>query len=297
MRCDASEKRQIPNLKSFNPHTYMRCDMQTVKIINYREVFQSTHLHEVWRLWAKNITQEMLFQSTHLHEVWLERCKVCPVQNSFNPHTYMRCDGIKVGGLSNLPVSIHTPTWGVTKRFLGFLWKTRFQSTHLHEVWPKLTSIVLASTSFNPHTYMRCDANSENKERKQWVSIHTPTWGVTPTGESFSTTLRFNPHTYMRCDKMEFPTNAYLLGFNPHTYMRCDSKPIKKADISKCFNPHTYMRCDYNNRKDGKWHRVSIHTPTWGVTNGWLAQTCAGWFQSTHLHEVWQTTRNARPKY
>ena len=32
---------------------------------------------------------------------------------------------------------------------------------------------------------------------------------------------------------------------------------------------------------------VSIHTPTWGVTSTSLTRCCNSSFQSTHLHEVW----------
>ena len=80
-----------------------------------RKLFQSTHLHEVWRRGGaiqptarcfnphtymrcdttvsnKNPRSEM-FQSTHLHEVWLTIAAIAYSKNAcFNPHTYMRCD-------------------------------------------------------------------------------------------------------------------------------------------------------------------------------------------------------------
>ena len=76
-------------------------------------------------------------------------------------------------------VSIHTPTWGVTiGRFISII-KKAFQSTHLHEVWQGNWRVKIATYSFNPHTYMRCDSKWRHNRKHLAVSIHTPTWGVT----------------------------------------------------------------------------------------------------------------------
>ena len=54
------------------------------------------------------------------------------------------------------------------------------------------------------------------------------------------------------------------------------------------FNPHTYMRCDFPVLLSRIANTiVSIHTPTWGVTEANAQKAVAEWFQSTHLHEVW----------
>ena len=97
--------------------------------------FQSTHLHEVWQF--NSILSEGIseFQSTHLHEVWPLRAVIFCASK----------------------VSIHTPTWGVTRISVSF---------------PFLCS-------FNPHTYMRCDFTFFWHFDHSSVSIHTPTWGVT----------------------------------------------------------------------------------------------------------------------
>ena len=55
-------------------------------------------------------------------------------------------------------------------------------------------------------------------------------------------------------------------GFNPHTYMRCDARPTTTPTGLFCFNPHTYMRCDFPAADSCPMMLVSIHTPTWGVT-------------------------------
>ena len=125
---------------SFNPHTYMRCDSAVVDLVSSFTVFQSTHLHEVWHYQATKFLRH--------------RC--------FNPHTYMRCDIVNVRHFRHIQVSIHTPTWGVT--FLHF---------HRHHTSPKVSIHTptwgvtcgyflwrFLKSSFNPHTYMRCDARS-----------------------------------------------------------------------------------------------------------------------------------------
>ena len=169
---------------------------------------------------------------------------------------------------SSSSVSIHTPTWGVTHYFLIFF------------------AIV---SSFNPHTYMRCDHVKFLFLCVCEVSIHTPTWGVTGGFHLFFRLGSFNPHTYMRCDIIIYILRAYFWSFNPHTYMRCDKRlsfilrnkkmfqsthlhevwpsPTTTPTGQSCFNPHTYMRCDVSAGYDVIILKVSIHTPTWGVTD------------------------------
>ena len=48
--------------------------------------------------------------------------------------------------------------------------------------------------------------------------------------------------------------------------MRCDSASPSYQCNEPCFNPHTYMRCDVYTRTVSRKLKVSIHTPTWGVT-------------------------------
>ena len=140
---------------------------------------------------------------------------------------------------------------------------------------------------FNPHTYMRCDSALTWNILSRIVSIHTPTWGVTQEG---LTQLRLNIvsiHTptwgvtaplYVS-SRFEMFQSTHL-----HEVWRYNTVDIF---FPECFNPHTYMRCDaplYQPRDIG---RVSIHTPTWGVTDWIGTSSNRWWFQSTHLHEVW----------
>ena len=102
-------------------------------------LFQSTHLHEVWPPLFHFTSHVKEFQSTHLHEVWQSWQFSHDLINSFNPHTYMRCDVKGACIFHQRLVSIHTPTWGVTKR----------------------CNTTQKRKCFNPHTYMRCDSKSE----------------------------------------------------------------------------------------------------------------------------------------
>ena len=231
---------------SFNPHTYMRCDFDDEPLKFCVPMFQSTHLHEVWHLNLWHITLVWKFQSTHLHEVWpLEPCfdaALWPFQSThlhevwpcgwfiyfygegFNPHTYMRCDTIIFYCFAYLKVSIHTPTWGVT-RTAGLkpiaeivsihtpTWGVtivnratdtidKFQSTHLHEVWLFISL----------RWYGSCE-----------VSIHTPTWGVTSHQMPHASCCAVFQSTHLHEVWLGPVSLDYIvLSFNPHTYMRCD---------------------------------------------------------------------------
>ena len=187
----------------------------------------------------------------------------------FNPHTYMRCD-LHMDCLALMRVvSIHTPTWGVTSSSHNCLINTHVS---IHTPTWGVTCLNLC-----------CSVCPE-------VSIHTPTWGVTFAGfwDRYCF-FCFNPHTYMRCDwSWRYGSTCRIGCFNPHTYMRCDTLFLMIFFGIRRFNPHTYMRCDHLQSPSEilAWS-VSIHTPTWGVTQCKTEVTKQLMFQSTHLHEVW----------
>ena len=141
-------------------------------------------------------------------------------------------------------VSIHTPTWGVTTNSNSSICEFLFQSTHLHEVWHKLGTVSSCLASFNPHTYMRCDLRDIRSHSFAWVSIHTPTWGVTEKAPTWNTYQKFQSTHLHEVWQRTFSLLSSRSSFNPHTYMRCDN--LVAALIYAC--------------------KVSIHTPTWGVT-------------------------------
>ena len=98
------------------------------------------------------------------------------------------------------------------------------------------------------------------------VSIHTPTQGVTPTGERTRKDGSFNPHTHAGCDERNIrryvgrivsihtPTQGVTReegwsrrpgrSFNPHTHAGCDSVRRPPPTMTSCFNPHTHAGCD-----------------------------------------------------
>ena len=122
------------------------------------------------------------------HKDWLETVYTA----GFNPHTYMRCDdGYKYYG-RYVNVSIHTPTWGVTviSNSLNHLMRVSIHTPTWGVTWC-VTEKGHTNTSFNPHTYMRCDIGANTVNKDYYVSIHTPTWGVTVGDNPFCSNRKF----------------------------------------------------------------------------------------------------------
>ena len=126
-----------------------------------------------------------------------------------------------------------------------------FQSTHLHEVWHKKHPCWKINKRFNPHTYMRCDAD------ELWLSLHVA-----------------------QC-------------FNPHTYMRCDNSSVEGI-CSVCSFQSTHLHEVWRivARIDEEWFCVSIHTPTWGVTQD---KRAVGMPEDVSIHTpTWGVTADYR---
>ncbi len=157
----------------------------------------------------------------------------------------MRCDGGSIWKLSDCEC-FNPHTYMRCDRMPSFRW-------HLHICFnphtymrcdPRFFISLLMSRSFNPHTYMRCDRAGNSLTTWLTVSIHTPTWGVTISSWTISVGKEFQSthlHEVWRQRSLHIPPT---ISFNPHTYMRCDK--------------HYANLPTYN--------KVSIHTPTWGVT-------------------------------
>ena len=169
--------------------------------------------------------------------------KICFLFHSTHPRRVWRI--VLVSLILVQTVSIHTPTKGVTLEIK--LWQPlpEFQSTHPRRVWHRLHGDSFKDASFNPHTHEGCDWNLCQGYQESAVSIHTPTKGVTfPRSESSRVKLFQSTH----------PRRVWLF-----------LKTQFKRKWS--FNPHTHEGCD----QLAKWKlprgRVSIHTPTKGVTS------------------------------
>ena len=98
------------------------------------------------------------------------------------------------------------------------------------------------------------------------VSIHMPTWGMTLTAVAITTLLSRFQFTCLHEAWHNF--SAIFLSLS-------------------CFNSHAYMRHDNVAYKVHYSGFVSIHMPTWGMTNKQIYQKQPYRFQFTCLHEAW----------
>ena len=76
----------------------------------------------------------------------------------------------------------------------------------------------------------------------------------------------FNPHTHEGCDLRSDTEMSLNLSFNPHTHEGCDILLPEILCTTRCFNPHTHEGCDDLFTFSWDFCKVSIHTPTKGVT-------------------------------
>ena len=77
----------------------------------------------------------------------------------------------------------------------------------------------------------------------------------------------FNPHTHAGCDQIQRDWQEKMWGFNPHTHAGCDCITLSRSyRIAHGFNPHTHAGCDSTKAPPKPSIKVSIHTPTQGVT-------------------------------
>ena len=120
------------------------------------------------------------------------------------------------------------------------------------------------------------------------VSIHTPTQGVTTRIWFFCCSVSFNPHTHAGCDLIPVVLILSLKQVSIHTptqgvtYLMFSSTIISKfqsthprrvwlargknVQVKGGFNPHTHAGCDWSLNSRDPFIKVSIHTPTQGVT-------------------------------
>ena len=189
-------------------------------------------------------------------------------QASFNPHTHEGCDqasSAKVEGRRVFQSTHPRRVWQMCA--LNMMIHGMFQSTHPRRVWLFLGSDAVIKVN---------------------VSIHTPTKGVTANAiGSLSFPFGFNPHTHEGWDITIRSWITWILRFNPHTHEGCDFKFLIKGMALLCFNPHTHEGCDTDERFYQAVIKVSIHTPTKGVTDKAFSSVSLHKFQSTHPRRVW----------
>ena len=186
-------------------------------------------------------------------------------RHCFNPHTHAGCDNVHNVSGASFPVSIHTPTQGVTFLYICNVFRICF-NPHTHagcdNPLPRLTRV---HNRFNPHTHAGCDSRSIIKITESKVSIHTPTQGVTMENQMLIQLFSVSIHT---------PTQGV-------TRFR-----TALAHHQAGFNPHTHAGCDQGYIYDIHHQNVSIHTPTQGVTPLIRLLIPVSRFQSTHPRRV-----------
>ena len=148
-----------PRMRSFNPHTYMRCDL-VIHSVNLHILCFNPHTY-------MRCDFLLVFESVIVFFVSIHT----PTWGVTSTHEYE---------YKQLFVSIHTPTWGVTSAIKQTDSYLKFQSTHLHEVWRRTATLRnrLRTVSIHTPTWgVTVELVLFLATLK--VSIHTPTWGVT----------------------------------------------------------------------------------------------------------------------
>ena len=193
------------------------------------EMFQSTHPRRVWLYLRANYHHYHVSIHTPTQGVTLFYFlrRICIFVSIHTP-----TQGVTKSKWRNgwrCLVSIHTPTQGVTLPCSALQNTLSFQSTHPRRVWHPFLILSLPvslfqsthprrvwhlnlckadnAVSFNPHTHAGCDSNILYIVCSDFVSIHTPTQGVTPPFLKPVLPCCFNPHTHAGCDSVALPVS------------------------------------------------------------------------------------------
>ena len=231
---------------------------------------------------------------------------VCP-EDRFNPHTHAGCD---VSSLKGNPIcfgfqSTHPRrVWLSYRVYLQSL--IAFQSTHPRRVWRSIISEIEFKRKFqstHPRRVWPCGVIASFDFTE--VSIHTPTQGVTYSKKEYSCIWSFNPHTHAGCDSPREMLPFYL-GVSIHTPTQgvTQSTPYSLSHFPKFQSTHprrvwqvraeiinriglfqsTHPRRVWLNEVSQKIdsEKVSIHTPTQGVTKASTVVSGASALVSIH---------------
>ena len=121
-------------------------------------------------------------------------------RHCFNPHTHAGCDNVHNVSGASFPVSIHTPTQGVTFLYICNVFRICF-NPHTHAGCDDVTVYFSVSAKVSIHTPTQGVTQSITSTKLiKIVSIHTPTQGVTTKDACISLSQGFNPHTHAGCD-------------------------------------------------------------------------------------------------
>ena len=143
--------------RNFNPRSYKRSDILSLKVRDVRDIFQSTLLQEERR----------------------KRVMLLMLQTYFNPRSYKRSDTRKRSQSRIDVISIHAPTRGATEMRSHVCTTETFQSTLLQEERHNNWTSIKRHFYFNPRSYKRSDTMESWRQMTKLISIHAPTRGAT----------------------------------------------------------------------------------------------------------------------
>ena len=186
-----------------------------------------------------------------------------------------------------MEISIHTPTQGVTpfpQTLSRLCWDF---NPHSHTGSdPNLQARLYSGKYFNPHSHTGSDPPKRLRRQVVKISIHTPTQGVTRTYPARRPHRRnFNPHSHTGSDRGCFYHGPDpLFYFNPHSHTGSDPNLQARLYSGKYFNPHSHTGSDITSTPKANGGKISIHTPTQGVTAAGRNFNAVERFQSTLPH-------------
>ena len=208
----------------------------------------------------------------------------------FNPHSHKGSDKECVELGSNLTISIHTPTRGVTDNGKQEGIYMQFQSTLPQGEWRLHGSLHQFFWNFNPHSHKGSDRidllrhlshlfhfnphSHKGSDQRGCccryfdnISIHTPTRGVTQfLNRTRKRQINFNPHSHKGSD-LGVKCQDNLMYISIHTPTRGVTSWNRRTSLRTTISLHTptrgvTIRC----QQIVRWLYISIHTPTRGVT-------------------------------
>ena len=209
-------------------------------------MFQSTHPRGVRRNPPRTRLSRSSFQSTHPRGVRRRSSTAISSQRRFNPRTHVGCDLVNTGFITNLPVSIHAPTWGATD-CVDLTVMSRAVSIHAPTWGATLQAYQLV--------------------RLRLVSIHAPTWGATSAITCPKLSSLFQSTHPRGVRHRVWNKTVYVDCFNPRTHVGCD-RMSGNDGVDKIGFQSTHPRGVRLQQAQIRVHRadVSIHAPTWGAT-------------------------------
>ena len=143
----------------------------------------------------------------------------------------------------------------------------KFQSTHLHEVWRSFRTTLKADVMFqSTHLHEVWLPCAGWRDVLRFVSIHTPTWGVTLQGLPRAPIGRVSIHT---------PTWGVTIG----------ATPAFQFGVFQSTHLHEVWHDPFIMITKGHLFQSTHLHEVWLIVR--FIQVCINRFQSTHLHEVW----------